>query len=86
MALSVKVAPDDIRASSREWFDRVDSLSGYWALAKSSTRQLFSTEEEAALFSSEICNFDINISPTPKRCSVLPMKIRRGTMSLTAIW
>ncbi|HEN3633908.1 TPA: S8 family serine peptidase [Yersinia enterocolitica] len=66
MALSAQVAPEDIRASSREWFDRVDSLSGYWALAKSSTRQLFSTEEEAALFSSEICNFDINISPTPQ--------------------
>ncbi|CNH26698.1 putative serine protease [Yersinia thracica] len=66
MALSVKVAPEDIRASSREWFDRVDSLSGYWALVKSSTRQLFSTDEEVAQFSSEICNFDITITPAPQ--------------------
>ncbi|MEY4475273.1 MAG: hypothetical protein RL248_1040, partial [Pseudomonadota bacterium] len=66
MALSAKVAPDGIRTSSREWFDTVDSLSGYWVLARSSTSQLFSTTDESEIAAGEKCNFDINISPTPQ--------------------
>ncbi|PNM19254.1 S8 family serine peptidase [Yersinia enterocolitica] len=65
MALSAKVAPDGIRQSSREWFDRVDSLPGYWALAKSSTSQLFAFDQTTTVLPQQ-CNFDINISPTPQ--------------------
>lgn len=65
MALSAKVGPDGIQQSSREWFDRVDSLAGYWALVKSSSSQLFSSDEAAALSAAE-CNFNINISATPQ--------------------
>ena len=65
MALSAKVAPDGIRQSSREWFDRVDSLHGYWALAKSSTSQLFAFDQTTTVLPQQ-CNFDINISPTPQ--------------------
>lgn len=66
MALSAKVAPDGIRTSSREWLDRMDSLPGYWALAKSSTSQLFSSDEEVSPVSTEMCNIDITINPTPQ--------------------
>lgn len=65
MAYSSSFGPDDIQKSSREWLDRMDSLSGYWALAKSSTSQLFSSDETTAV-SPQQCNIDINISPTPQ--------------------
>ena len=65
MALSAKVAPDDIQQSSREWFDRVDSPSGYWALGKSATSQLFSTDDTPPVFIGE-CPIDITINPTPQ--------------------
>lgn len=65
MALSAKVAPDGIQQSSREWFDRVDSPSGYWALGKSATSQLFSTDDTPPVFIGE-CPIDITINPTPQ--------------------
>ncbi|CNK03077.1 putative serine protease [Yersinia mollaretii] len=65
MALSSKLAPDEIQKSSREWFARVDSPSGYWALGKSATSQLFTPPDETPIAIPQ-CNIDINITPTPQ--------------------
>lgn len=65
MALSSKLAPDEIQKSSQEWFARVDSPSGYWALGKSATSQLFTTPDETPIAIPQ-CNIDINITPTPQ--------------------
>lgn len=64
MALSSKLAPDEIQKSSQEWFARVDSPSGYWALGKSATSQLFTPDETP--IDTPQCNIDINITPTPQ--------------------
>lgn len=66
MAYSSSFGPDDTQKSTRQWLDRMDSLPGYWALAKSSTSQLFSSDEEVAPVSTEMCPIDINITPTPQ--------------------
>ncbi|CNI10567.1 putative serine protease [Yersinia aldovae] len=66
MAYSSSFGPDDTQKSSRAWLDRMDSLPGYWALAKSSTSQLFSSDEGVVPVSTEMCNIDITINPTPQ--------------------
>lgn len=66
MAYSSSFGPDDTQKSSRQWLDRMDSLPGYWALGKSATSQLFSSDEEVAPVSTEMCNIDITINPTPQ--------------------
>ena len=65
MAYSSSFGPDDIQKSSREWLDRMDSLPGYWAFAKSGTSQLFSTDDTPPVFIGE-CPIDITINPTPQ--------------------
>ncbi len=85
MALSSKLAPDEIQKSSQEWFARVDSPSGYWALGKSATSQLFTppTKLPSTLRSAILTS---TLPQLRKRHSALPMKIKHSGMSLMAIW
>nr|WP_261372126.1 hypothetical protein [Yersinia bercovieri] len=79
MAQSSMFSPEAIRKTSRRWFSIIDSPSGYWALGKTATNQLFSADDETSIVIPQ-CNIEIEINPTPQATRVLPMKISYSEM------
>ncbi|CNF50710.1 putative serine protease [Yersinia bercovieri] len=65
MAQSSMFSPEAIRKTSRRWFSIIDSPSGYWALGKTATNQLFSADDETSIVIPQ-CNIEIEINPTPQ--------------------